>query len=216
MRCDALMHIEVLADHTIFPPVIRHGDSWLTAVPILGPSLVLWCELSVSEPAITIVVPTYNGASTLHETLMSLAEQTNHDFTVIYVDDGSRDQTIDLLCCALRPHDRLLQKPNSGLYATLNYTLERVETEWVAFLFQDDVLKPEYVQCCLDLVRKEGQADFIWFAIDTIDGGSRTHIRRNRHGAERVHSCWHGPLEKRSRAWDILDDQWIVVTNRCS
>ena len=56
-------------------------------------------------PRSTIVVPAYNVADTIAETLESLLVQTNPDFEIIVVDDGSSDQTIDVVFDLIARHD---------------------------------------------------------------------------------------------------------------
>lgn len=119
--------------------------------------------------ALTIVVPTYNGMATLGATLHSIATQSCQNFDLLFIDDGSTDGTARLIERMLRPNDRLIRKENSGLYDTLNHALAEVASEWVALLFQDDLLKPSYVGECLALINQRNEADFIWFAIDTVD-----------------------------------------------
>lgn len=122
---------------------------------------------------LTIVLPTYNGAETLAETLASINGQTNQNFQLIVIDDGSSDGTIEMLKGSItRTRDRLILKNNSGLYDTLNRAVAEVQSDWVSFIFQDDRLKPKYVQECLGLIGEPISAELVWFAIDTIDANS--------------------------------------------
>jgi glycosyltransferase involved in cell wall biosynthesis len=94
------------------------------------------------EPEITVVIPLYDGAEFLPETLDSLAAQTRRDLLrVVVVDDGSHDRGVDLA----RGHpavDTVVQQPNRGVAVARNHGLSLARTRWVTFLDQDDLWHP--------------------------------------------------------------------------
>lgn len=117
--------------------------------------------------AITVVVPLWNGARYIGEVVSCLATQTRADFHVLYIDDGSSDDTTKIVETTKRPADRLIRKTNSGLYDTLNFATDHVETEWIALLFQDDRVAPRWIERTAELL--DDGIDCLWFAIDNID-----------------------------------------------
>jgi glycosyltransferase involved in cell wall biosynthesis len=121
----------------------------------------------VIEPAsITVVVPLYNGAPYIREVSQCLAGQTQSAFKVLYIDDGSKDASAEIVAGAKRELDQVVTKPNSGLYDTLNVAAGLVETEWTALLFQDDHVAPTWIERmsqCLD-----DSADCLWFGHDQL------------------------------------------------
>lgn len=88
----------------------------------------------------SIVVPCFNAASTVRETLDSALAQGG-DLEVIAVDDGSRDDTLEILR-SYGPAIRILSGPNRGVSAARNWGLEEAVGDWVVFLDADDVLEP--------------------------------------------------------------------------
>ena len=90
---------------------------------------------------ITCVVPCYNAADTIIESLSSLKNQTEKSFEVIIVNDGSTDNSEELITEYIRDDHRfkLYSKENGGLSDARNYGLRYCESEYICFLDGDDV-----------------------------------------------------------------------------
>src|SRR4051812_23148512 len=82
--------------------------------------------------AVTVVVPTYNGAAYIEETLESLRQQTTDDFEVVVVDDGSEDGT-QARVAAHRVGARLIQQPHLGVAVACNRGLAEARGTWITF-----------------------------------------------------------------------------------
>lgn len=106
------------------------------------------------DRAVTVVVPCYNGAGTLPRTLDSLLAQTNKDFRVLVVDDGSDEEILSLL-----PSDeRFLGfrlPTNQGYAAVTNHALDMIASRWVIFVDSDDTIDPD----CLDVLVDRGERE---------------------------------------------------------
>ena len=100
-------------------------------------------------PKVSIVVPTYNRARYVTEAVDSVLAQTFRDYELIVIDDGSTDNTKDVL---LRYEGRIkyLYQPNSGVGAARNAGIRCAVGEWLAFLDSDDLWLPEYLSCQMD------------------------------------------------------------------
>ncbi|NOD88244.1 MULTISPECIES: glycosyltransferase family 2 protein [unclassified Ruegeria] len=95
-------------------------------------------------PTASIVVPAYNAAATLAETLASLQAQTYDDFEIIIVDDGSQDATSEIA----RAHQgdtrvRLVGQANRGLAGARNTGIAAARGKLVGFCDADDLWMPE-------------------------------------------------------------------------
>lgn len=106
---------------------------------------------------VSVIIPTYNRASTLRRTVDSALAQTYQPLEVIVVDDGSTDGTLEVL----RSYgDRIhaITQPNGGPSAARNTGAKAANGEWLAFLDSDDVWRPEkigrQVRMAADQVRK--------------------------------------------------------------
>ena len=90
-------------------------------------------------------MPVFNAASTLSETLESLTAQTFSDFEIIAIDDGSEDQSRNILLEWAGSDNRLrpVLKEHRGLITALNRGLESCRGEFVARMDADDRMHPE-------------------------------------------------------------------------
>ncbi len=94
----------------------------------------------------SVVVPTWNGAAYLGETLASARGQTFGDFELLVVDDGSTDATLAIAEAAGDPRTTVHRNPRRlGIPGNWNRCLELARGRYVKFLFQDDVLHPDAV-----------------------------------------------------------------------
>ncbi len=98
-------------------------------------------------PFISVVVPTYNLARYTAEALQSARDQTFADFEVVVVDDGSTDNTVEVVETFLAdPRFALIRQENRGTAAARNTAISRARGEWVAFLDCDDLWLPEKLE----------------------------------------------------------------------
>lgn len=99
-------------------------------------------------PAISVVIPTYNRADTLGRCINSLINQTFKDFEVIVCDDGSTDNTADLIADINHTLNIAYHyMPNSGRPACpRNYGIRMARSPYVAFLDSDDWWTPDKLE----------------------------------------------------------------------
>ena len=99
----------------------------------------------------SVIIPVYNRPDEVDELLESLCTQTNGDFEVVVVEDGSSvpcESIVQKYADRLDVHYYL--KPNSGPGQSRNYGVERVQGEYVLILDSDAVLPPHYIQAVED------------------------------------------------------------------
>jgi glycosyltransferase involved in cell wall biosynthesis len=87
---------------------------------------------------VSVIIPAYNCASTIAETLESALAQDHPAFEVIVVNDGSRDETLSILR-QFGDRIRLIDQPNAGPPAARNAGISAARGDYVAFLDADDV-----------------------------------------------------------------------------
>ena len=93
--------------------------------------------------SVAVVIPAYNAAKTIGETLRSLVSQTYPDFEAVVVDDGSSDCTAHIAASVADARIRVLRTTNGGVSAARNRGIRVTESEYVAFLDADDLWHPE-------------------------------------------------------------------------
>ena len=112
-------------------------------------------------PAISVIVPTYNCGPYLAESLDSVFAQTERDFEVIVVDDGSTDDTPAVLA-RYGGRVTVVQGSHGGLSAARNLGLARAGGEWVAFHDADDVAVPDRLAWSLAFLREHPSYDAVF------------------------------------------------------
>lgn len=98
-------------------------------------------------PQVSIVLPCYNAARTLTETLDSIFAQTFADFEVIAVDDGSEDETLSILerRAGVEPRLRVLPLVHGGVIPAANGGMMVAEGHYIARMDADDLMYPERI-----------------------------------------------------------------------
>jgi glycosyltransferase involved in cell wall biosynthesis len=115
---------------------------------------------------LSVVVPFYNLAEYLPETLDSLAASTYAPLEIVLVDDGSDDAAsralLDRLAAGGRPNLRVVRVPNQGLAAARNAGADAARGEFVAFVDADDLVEPEFFARCVDVLRRWDNVGFVY------------------------------------------------------
>lgn len=96
------------------------------------------------SPLVSIVVPAYNRAYLLPTTLKSLQTQVNRDFEIIIVDDGSTDNTEEIIQPFLNSYTRYVRKENAERAAARNFGARLARGTYVNFFDSDDLALPNH------------------------------------------------------------------------
>ena len=129
------------------------------------------------EPvAISVIVPCYNSSRFIQETVASLLAQTRRDFEVIFVDDGSTDDTAGTLARlidASAPTRRmtLAAQPNAGVAAARNRGIALARGRYILPLDADDRIAPAMLEICAGVL--DGKPDTALVFPDRRDFGAR-------------------------------------------
>lgn len=93
------------------------------------------------NPRVSVVMPVYNCARYLREAIESILNQTFENFEFIIVNDGSTDETPEILNTYANKDSRIkiINQPNSGLVIALNRGIRETEGEWVFRMDGDDI-----------------------------------------------------------------------------
>jgi len=114
----------------------------------------------MSEPLVSIIIPTYNRAHLIGETLDSVLAQTYTHWECIVVDDGSSDSTSEILetyCkqdSRFQYHHRPIDKPK-GANACRNYGFELSKGEYINWLDSDDLVSHNKIEEQLKILLQE-------------------------------------------------------------
>ena len=100
---------------------------------------------SLASPLVSVVIPTYNSAEFLIQALESVFNQTYTNYEVIVVDDGSTDNTRQVIE-PYRSRLNYIYQANQGVAVARNKGIEVARGEWIAFLDADDLFLPQKLQ----------------------------------------------------------------------
>lgn len=122
-------------------------------------------------PIVSVVIPVFNGARYIEDTILSVTNQTMHEIEVIVVDDCSHDDTV-LLVHKLQKSDNrvtlLINKNNEGVASTRNKGILQAKGKYIAFLDSDDRWHSQKLEKQLELIEKKG-SDLCYTSYRFID-----------------------------------------------
>lgn len=112
------------------------------------------------ESLISIIIPTYNRADLIGETLDSIIAQTYLNWECIVVDDGSTDYTAELMFfyCGLNERVKFFDRPmtkNKGANACRNFGYQISKGEFVNWFDSDDIMHPEFLEKKIEVLQKK-------------------------------------------------------------
>ena len=105
-------------------------------------------------PKASVIIPAYNRADMVGRTIASVLAQSERDFELIVVDDGSTDNTGDVVNAFVDPRVRYFHKPNGGPASARNYGLVRAGGAYIAFLDHDDLWPPDFLKVMIAAMEK--------------------------------------------------------------
>ena len=98
------------------------------------------------NPKVSVVIPTYNRAAKVRSTIESVLAQTVTDLEVIVVDDGSSDDTREVLGEVFGDQIRYYAQTNQGVSVARNKGIAEARGEWIAFLDSDDLWETDKLE----------------------------------------------------------------------
>ncbi len=114
-------------------------------------------QTGAAAPALTVAIATYNGRQLLEVALPSIAAQRFRDFTIVVVDDGSTDDTVQWLA-AHWPQVTVVRQANAGVTAALNTCLAVADTEFVGLFNNDIEMQPDCLGELVAALREHARA----------------------------------------------------------
>jgi glycosyltransferase involved in cell wall biosynthesis len=95
-----------------------------------------------ATPEISVIIPAYNAARTVGKAVDSVLAQTFGDFELLVIDDGSRDETVEVVKARDDARVKCVSTANGGVSAARNHGLDLAAGSYVAFLDADDAWEP--------------------------------------------------------------------------
>jgi glycosyltransferase involved in cell wall biosynthesis len=152
-----------------------------------------------ADCGVSVVVPAYNYGRYLGEAIDSVLAQTHRHFELLVVDDGSSDNTREIVTAYADPRVRYVWQQNQGLSAARNTGIREARFDFVAFLDADDLWRPDHLA--------EAMAEFARRGPECALVASNS-LRMDQHGTEMATRL---PDWKGARRIDVSE---IVIRTR--
>ena len=120
-------------------------------------------------PKISIIIPTYNYGRFIRKALNSLLHQTFQDFEIIVVDDGSTDNTKDIIDTIFKENIRYFFSKKKGAASARNLGLRHATGKYVAFLDADDWLLPDSLELRIKFLKNHPEYDWVYGNWQIVD-----------------------------------------------
>ncbi len=105
----------------------------------------------MNRPKISVVIPVYNKANYVGQTIQSVLKQTFTDYELILVNDGSSDASLAVLQNFKANNIKLIDQTNKGLCAARNIGIQAAQGEIIALLDADDLWEKQHLQSIYEL-----------------------------------------------------------------
>ncbi|MGB3065745.1 glycosyltransferase family 2 protein [Sphingobacterium thalpophilum] len=121
----------------------------------------------------SIVIPLYNKEVSVSNTIQSVLDQTVIDFEILIINDGSTDNSLEVVKNINDPRIHIIDKSNGGVSSARNRGIKEAKFKWICFLDADDIWEPNHLAILKDLIIK--------FPLDKVFCTSYTRGLRKEH-----------------------------------
>jgi len=134
-----------------------------------------------NDDLVSVVIPVYNSEKFLTQSIESVLNQTYNNVEIIAVDDGSTDDSLNIL---QQYSDKItiIPQPNQGLASALNAAIKKINGKWFKWLSPDDVLFPNAIEILVNEAKKLPENTIVysnWEIIDENDKKLRSFSEQN-------------------------------------
>ena len=109
----------------------------------------------------SFVIPLFNKQSYIHQTISSALAQRYQDFEMLIVDDGSTDESIEVVNSIKDSRIRIVTQKNAGVSVARNRGIHEANGEWICFLDADDWQHPSYLEKVVELINMFPHVDAV-------------------------------------------------------
>lgn len=122
-------------------------------------------------PKVSIIMPTYNGARYIADAIKSALNQTFKDFELIVVNDGSTDNTEEIVKEYQKKDNRILYfyKPNGGVASACNFGIGKAQGEYISMFEHDDISISERLDVQVEKMNNNPEISLVYSDVQTFD-----------------------------------------------
>jgi glycosyltransferase involved in cell wall biosynthesis len=128
-------------------------------------------QLEQGVPSVTVLMAVFNGTNWLSAAIESVIHQTFKDFEFIIVDDGSTDDSSEIMERYQKKDSRIIiiRKPNTGLADSLNQGIHKARGMWIARLDADDICETTRLEKQIELTLTNSKIVFVGTGLTIIN-----------------------------------------------
>lgn len=137
----------------------------------------------MKKPLISIIIPCYNAELFIKETLESILNQTEKNFEIIVVNDGSIDNTLSIIESINDSRISLIDQVNSGVSIARNNGLKRAHGEFVVFFDADDLMTSNFLGSRAEVLKANQSISYAFSDVISFKGLDRNDTLDHVNGA---------------------------------
>lgn len=130
---------------------------------------------------VSIIIPTYNRASILRETIINVLQQEFLDFELIIIDDGSNDHTKEIVRSFEDKRIKYLFKEKRGVSSARNLGIIVANGEYIAFLDDDDYWPKDYLEKMIKALNSNQDFEVAYCIIKKVGKDGKIILEGNKH-----------------------------------
>ena len=136
--------------------------------------------MSDTAPFFSVVIPLYNRADIVGDTIRSVQGQDWQDFEIVVIDDGSRDDPAPVIEAIGDPRVRYIRQDNAGGGAARNHGIKAARGRYIAFLDSDDLFLPGKLSIMAQALKDDDGRTVLYSRMKVDRGVDRYWIRPDR------------------------------------
>ena len=109
---------------------------------------------------VSVIMPTYNSGLTIEDSIKSVLNQSYKNLELLIIDDGSKDNTKELVKNIKDNRIKYFYKDNSGVSDTRNYGIQKASGKYLFFIDSDDKMDLELISSCMEHIELSDQVIF--------------------------------------------------------
>jgi glycosyltransferase involved in cell wall biosynthesis len=125
--------------------------------------------MNFDTPKITVLMPAYNAGKYIGDAIESVLQQSFTDFELLIVNDGSTDDTVEVIQAFDDSRIVMICQPNKGIAMALNTGLKYARASYIARFDADDICYPDRLQLQYDFMKANPEYSIIGSAANYID-----------------------------------------------
>ncbi|MFC1794245.1 glycosyltransferase, partial [Planctomycetota bacterium] len=142
----------------------RYGTPYISVIPSYN---------SKSNPLVSVIIPAYNAAEHIAEAIESVIIQNYRNFELVIINDGSTDNTEEIVAGFKDERIKYFRQENQGLAGAHNAGIKQSQGEFVIKLDCDDMMTPDFISRHIQEFEKHPEADLVYCNDFLIDENSK-------------------------------------------